>query len=133
MNKRADVIGYMKKVSLSLEAGTTQDSMDLSEQPFSFQFIYGVGTEGVCLFEKALFEKRPGEKILLQVDPHQTGEIFGHLKQRLFNFLPMNRSFYLKSTITAIETADSREIVQALAKGTGSSDCGCGCDGNCAC
>jgi hypothetical protein len=127
MYKNTDVIGYMKKITVALEAGTSPDNMDLSENPFSFQFIYGVGAEGICLFEKALFEKRSGEETLLRVDPHQTGEVLGHLKQSLMTFLPMAASFYLKSTITAIETADNREIVQAIAKGSGSSDCGCGC------
>lgn len=134
MDTNTDVIiGYMKKITVSLEAGTSPDSMDLCKHPFSFQFIYGVGSEGVCLFEKALFEKRSGEEILLRIDPHQTGEVFGHLKQPLIHFLPMAKSFYLKSTITAIEEADNQEIVRALAKGAGSNDCGCGCGGNCGC
>jgi hypothetical protein len=133
MDTNTDVIGYMKKITVSLEAGTSPDSMDLSRHPFSFQFIYGVGTEGVCLYEKALFEKRTGEETLLWVDRHQTGEVFGHLKQSLITFLPMAAPFYLKSTVTAIETADNREIVRAIAKGTESSDCGCGCGGDCSC
>ena len=104
MDTNTDVIDYMKKITVSLETGTSPDSMDLSKHPFSFQFIYGVGTEGVCLFEKALYEKRSGEEILLQVDPHQTREVFGHLKQSLRRFsAPWPRPFYLKSTITAIE------------------------------
>lgn len=133
MDTNTDVIGYMKKITVALETGTSPDNMDLSEAPFSFQFIYGVGAEGVCLFEKALFEKQSGEEILLEVVPHQTGEIFGHLKQALINILPMATPFYLKSTITAIETADNRELVKAIAKGTGSSNCGCGCEGDCSC
>ena len=107
--------------------------MDLCKHPFSFQFIYGVGTEGVCLFEKALYEKRSGEEILLQVNPRQAGEIFGHLRQSLMSFLPKTAPFYLKTTVTVIETADNREIVRAISKGTGSSDCGGGCDCGCDC
>lgn len=133
MNTHTDVIAYMKKITVTLETGTTADKMDLSERPFSFEFIYGVGAQGVCLFEKALFEKRSGEEILLQVNPQQTGEIFGHLKRALINFLPMATPFYLKATITDIQAADNREIVEAIAKGTGSCDCGCGCDGDCGC
>ena len=134
MNTNTDVIGYMKKVTVTLEAGTSPDSMDLSKQPFPFQFIYGVGTEGVCLFEKSLFEKPSGEEILLQVGPHQTRDVFGHLTQDLINFLPLaNTSFYLKATISAVETADNREIVRAIAKGSGSSDCKGGCDCGCGC
>ena len=133
MNTNTDVIDYMKKITVSMETGTSPDSMDLCQQPFIFQFIYGVGSEGVCLFEKALYEKRSGEEILLQVDPYQTGDVFGHLKQSLITFLPMAKPFYLKSTITAIEAANNQEIVRAIAKGTGSSDCGCGCGDTCSC
>ena len=133
MDTNTDVVGYLKKITVGLETGKSPDKMDSRNHPFSFQFIYGVGAEGVCLFEKAHFEKRSGEDVLLQVDPHQAKETFGHLKQALINVLPMAAPFYLKSTITAIEAADNREIVQAMAKGTGSCDCGCGCDGDCGC
>lgn len=133
MNSNTGVIGFMKKITVSLEAGTSPDNMDISKHPFSFEFIYGVGAEGVCLFEKALYAKRSGENILFQVDPHQAGEVFGHLRQPLNSFLSMATPFYLKATITAIETADNREIVQAIAKGGGSGDCGCGCNGDCSC
>lgn len=40
---------------------------------------------------------------------------------------------YLKKITVGIEAADNREVVQAMAKGTGSCDCGCGCDGDCSC
>jgi len=133
MNKYTELIGYMKKITLSLEAGMTPDSMDLSKQPFSFQFIYGVGTEGICLLEKALFEKQSGDEILIPVDPQQTRDIFGHLRQALISVLPLAKHFYLKAAVIAIETPVNQEIVRAIAEGGGSSDCGCGCDGDCAC
>jgi len=133
MNKNAPVVDNMKKITLALETGTSQDSMDLSDQPFSFQFIYGVGTEGLCLFEKALFEKKIGEETVFRVDPHQASEVFGHLRQTLAPSLPLATTFYLKSTIKAIETADNRELIRAIAEGGGSTDCGCGCDGDCSC
>ena len=134
MNTNTDVTGYMKKITVALEAGTSPDNMDLGKQPFSFQFIYGVGTEGVCLFEKSLFEKPPGEEILLQVDPHQARDVFGHLTQDLINFLPpANTPFCLKATISAVETADNRELVRAIAKGSGTIDCQGGCDCGCGC
>jgi len=133
MDKDTHVVDNMKKITLTLETGRSQDSMDLGEQAFSFQFIYGVGTEGLCLFEKALFEKKIGEETVFRVDPHQASEVFGHLKQSLAFFLPLSKPFYLKSTVKAIETADNRELIQAIAGGGGSSDCGCGCDGDCSC
>ena len=133
MNKNTNTISYMKKITVSLESGTSPNTMDISKDTFSFQFIYGVGTEGICLFEKALFEKKIGEETVFQVDPHQSGEVFGHLKQSLALFLPMSKQFYLKSTVTAIETADNRELIRAIAKGAQSSSCNCGCDSDCSC
>jgi hypothetical protein len=94
-----------------------------------FQFIYGVGTEGVCLFEKALFDKQPGQEFFLEVEPGQVDAIFGHLKQTLKDTLPLTSPFFLKSTLETIEKVEDREIIQAIANGiaSGGCDCGCGC------
>ena len=127
MKTNSNVIGPMKKITLSLEAGSSSDSMDLSGRPFSFQFIYGVGAQGICLFEKAHFEKQSGDRVLLQVEPHRIDEVFGHLKQALLHFLPGTRPLYLRSTVMSITTADNREVVKAIAQGGGSGSCGCGC------
>ena len=127
MNTKPAVVANMKRISVSLEAGTSPAAMDLSKNPFSLQFVYGVGTEGFCLFEKALFEKRPGETILLKVDPHETNEVFGHLRQPLADFLTFSGPFVLKATVMAIETPTDRELVRAIAGGSSSSGCGCGC------
>jgi hypothetical protein len=56
-----------------------------------------------------------------------------YLKQSLAVFLPLATTFYLKSTVKAIETADNRELIQAIAEGGRSTDCGCGCDDDCGC
>ena len=122
-------VDYLKQITVSLEYGTSPENMDLSQEPHRFQFIYGVGTEGLCLFEKALFEKQPGQEVLLQVEPGQVDAIFGHLKQSLMNDLPLTSPFFLKSTLESIEKVEDREIIQAIANGiaSGGCDCGCGC------
>jgi len=35
----------------------------------SWQFIYGVGTQGLCLFEKALYGKKTGEETFFPLNP----------------------------------------------------------------
>ena len=126
MNTNTAVIDNMKRITLSLETGPSPNNMKGSK-PVLFQFIYGVGTQGLCLFEKALFGKKIGEELFFQLDPYQTDEMFGHLEQQLIAIIPLEKPCTLKSTITAIETADKRELVRAIAKGSGSNDCGCGC------
>jgi hypothetical protein len=125
-------VGNMKKITVAMETGTSPETMDLSKQPVSFQFVYGVGTEGLCLFEKALFGKRPDDEILLQVDPQQIGDMFGHLRQSLKSILPFGTPFYLKTRVTVVETANDRELIRAIAEGSGSG-CGDGCDCGCGC
>ena len=68
MHTNTDVIDNMKRITLSLETGPSPNNMKGSK-PVSFQFIYGVGTQGLCLFEKALFGKKIGEETLLSARP----------------------------------------------------------------
>jgi hypothetical protein len=121
---RAD---YLKKISVSLETGTSAESMDLSSAPIPLQFIYGAGSQGICPFEKSLFGKSAGHTVLLQVESKNYFDYFGHLLESLKDMLPNEPSFFLKVSIDGVHPADNREVIQAIAHGTGSCDCDCGC------
>ena len=41
----------LTKVTLRLEAGTTADDMNLSLPVSEFEFIFGIGPDGMCPFE----------------------------------------------------------------------------------
>ena len=129
MNSEQTEVGYLKKIGLSLEAGTSEENMELTDKPFDFNFIFGVGTDGITLFEKALFGKCPGDEIIVEVIPHQINDILGHLKQAVQNLFPMKTPCFLKARVVSVDTPDQREIVRAIAAGVASSgcDCGCGC------
>ena len=58
------------EVALTLEAGTTADSVALTPQPIAYDFIFGLGAEGLVPFERALTDRRVGEQISLLLDPH---------------------------------------------------------------
>jgi hypothetical protein len=60
-------IDLLKKITLSLEAGTTPDSVDLTPQSSLFEFIYGLGISGLTPFEIQLADKRVGEEIRLHL------------------------------------------------------------------
>ena len=123
-NHRVD---YLKKITVSLEMGTSEKDMDLSPAPSEFQFIYNVGAQGICLFEKALFGKHLGETIVLKVNNSNLKELFGHLLPKLSSILPQKSDYFLKSSIVSVDLAENREVVQAIADGTGSCSCDCGC------
>jgi hypothetical protein len=123
----------MKKVTLSLTAGSADgesENANLTGSPVIFDFIYGLASGGLCPFESGLYEKRAGESLTLTVSAAECQDFFGHLFLPLRQALGlqiMPQTIVLKAEITAVNDADHREVVQALAK-TGS-----GCGGSCDC
>jgi len=124
----------LKKITLSLLAGSTPDTMNLAQSPVTMEFIYGVGSSGLCPFETVLHDKQQGENLTLSVSADEAGEYFGHLLLPLRQALGlqlMPATMHLRIEVSGVRDADDREVVQSLAKalahgGCGGS-CGCGC------
>ena len=121
----------LKKVTIGVEAGRSRDHMDLTHAPIPFDFIFGVGVEGLSPFEKALDGKACGMAVFFQIRSREIAEMFGHLKPPVDDFVRQAPVFYLKATIDRIVDADDREVVSAMARASacGEGDCGCGCNG----
>ena len=120
-------IGPLKKVTLSIEAGTTPESMDLTPQPSLFEFIYGIGARGLTPVEFQLADKTVEDEVQLQINGEQIPQFFRHLA------LPPIRTphdvdvLYLKLRVMEIIPAEQREVIKALAE---IADCGDDCCGN---
>ena len=120
-------IQVLKKVTLSLLAESA------GRDPVPFEFIYGVGSGGLCPFENALHDKRAGQVVTLTVSGHEARDFFGHLfvsLRQVLGLQVMPKTITLNVEIIDINEADNREVVQSLAKassGCGGGSCGCGC------
>ena len=126
MNK----VENLKKVTLRIEAGTNADHMDLTLEALEFEFIFGIGPDGMCPFEYELVNKKEGDIVLLHIKEEEIHPFKGHLKLPFLDLLDENNSIYVKAKIVKIEQPDSKEVVKALAESTshaGDCDCGCGC------
>lgn len=124
-------IGNLKKVTLSVEAGRTQDSMDLTPQPFQFEFIFGVGTGGLTPFEYELADKSAGDEIFLCLEQGEAHKTFEHLCLPFHQHLSdQPDSFYLKARVVKVIHAENREVVKAMA---GMGSCGDHCCGDDSC
>ena len=130
MNQHEAEVTYLKKIRLSIVTGSSSESISGTGKPMDYDFIFGVGKDGITAFEKTLFGKKAGEEIALEVKSDQLNEVFGHLKNALQDVLPSATVFSLKARINSISTPDDREVVSAIAgsAGEGGCDCGCGCD-----
>ena len=120
-------IGPLKKVTLSIEAGTTPESMDLTPQPSLFEFIYGLGTKGLTPIEFHLAEKTVGDEVRLQIDGKQIPQVFQHLIPPPIRTPEDVDVLYLRFRVTEIIPAEQREVIKALAE---IADCGDDCCGH---
>ncbi len=127
-------IENLTKVVVTVRAGREEDTFDLVSSPVPFEFIFGVGTEGFCAFESALYEKSEGEKVTIIVAAGEAGEVFGHLHARIRRILgipKITEPLFLEVTITGVSQTDNHEHVQATATAAGQGGCGGTCDCGC--
>ena len=126
MNK----VEHLKKVTLKVEAGTTAERMDLTPNGLEYEFVFGIGSGGMCPFEYHLVNKNVGEIVLLHLSTEALDHFFGHLHLPALELFKKNDSLFLKARILKVAKPDSKEVVKALAQFTahpGGCDCGCGC------
>jgi hypothetical protein len=126
MNK----VENLTKVTLRLEAGTTADRMDLTPAALEYEFIFGIGSAGMCPFEYQLANKAAGEKIVIQVKKEELYPLFEHLHPPIMNLFEKHGAVHLKIKILRIEKPENTEVVKALSEMAShhhDCDCGCGC------
>lgn len=118
----------LKKVTLSIKTDRQLESVP-------FEFIYGVGSEGLCPFEVMLADKVEGDTLQVEIAGVRAAETFAHLFVPLRFALDLREvpvSFCLDLKVAGVAETENREVVQAIAKAThftgcgGSCSCGCG-------
>ena len=127
MNK----VENLKKITLSIQAGTSQDTMDLTPKYPKIEFIFGLGSGGMTPFEYELADRSEGQSVLLHLKKEALHSFFEHLNPPLMDLFDGRDEVYLKVNINAVTAAANREIVKAMAAmashGGAGCDCGCGC------
>ena len=129
MNK----VENLKKITLSLQAGTSPDTMDLTPKFPRFEFIFALGQEGMSPFEYELVDKSEGEEALLQIHKQTFYTFFEHLNPPIGDLFDGREDVYLNAKIAAVTAADNRDIVKAMAEMTAHGGGECDCGGSCGC
>jgi len=129
MNK----VENLKKITLSFQAGTSPDTMELSPKYPKFEFIFALGQEGMSPFEYELVDKTIGDEVLLQINKQTFYSFFEHLNPPIWDLFDGREEVYLKTKIAAVAAAENRDVVKALAEMTAHSGGGCDCGGGCGC
>ena len=127
MNK----VENLKKITISIQAGMSQDAMDLTPKYPEIEFIFGLGPQGMTPFEYELADRTEGESVLLHLTKEAFHRFFEHLNPPLMDLFDGRSAVYLKVNIDGVTPAENREIVKAMADmsahGGAGCDCGCGC------
>ena len=127
MNK----VENLKKITLSIQAGTSPDTLDLTPNYPEIEFIFGLGPEGMTPFEYKLADRAEGDSVLLHLKKEDFYSFFEHLNPPLMDLFDGRNEVYLKVNIEAVTPAENKEIVKAMAAmathGGAGCDCGCGC------
>ncbi|MBU1568462.1 MAG: hypothetical protein KJ630_22905 [Proteobacteria bacterium] len=128
------IIQNLKKVNLAILAGSEAGQYGLTAAPVVFEFIFGIGADGLEPFEVALSAKSPGENLLLTLTADEVPQFFGRFLGPIRHLLGLHLfppTLCLQIIVKSVVDADNREVVKALAKSTGHSGCGGSCDCGC--
>jgi len=117
-------VDNLKKITLSIEAGTSVNKMDITARPQSMTFVYGLGTTGLTPIEYALADKSTEDVVLVSIRPGELARTFGHLQPPFETRLDDTVEVHLRVRVDKIIPAEGREIISAMAA---AAECGCDC------
>lgn len=124
------VISPLTKISLAVSAHSLEQDDRQVRSGAVFDFVYGIGTEGLSGFETKLHGLAPGARLNIRIMADEAPSYFEHLRCPLLDALKIQPPFDLNIEVRSVAPATNRELVHALAnKDTG----GCGCDCGCGC
>jgi hypothetical protein len=123
-------VGSLKKIALSIQAGSGPDKEDAISGPLFLEFIFGIGPEGLTPLEYALSDKSRGDRVQVALGREEIPRFFEHnLPFELVN-PKLPDTLHLGIRIEKIGPAEGREVVQAMAALAGDCACSCGCGGH---
>jgi hypothetical protein len=120
-------IENLKKISMSFEAGTSEKEMDLISVPVFFEFIYGIGKEGLVPFENEIYGKKEGDITGFAIPINDIDRFFAHIPFPIWKIFKKPEKLFIKMKVEKIISADGSEVVKAISEIVEGCSCGCGC------
>jgi hypothetical protein len=93
----------------------------------NYEFIYGIGTYGLCPLELLLHSKAVGDEFEISINTNNWMDLFGHLPAPNLEVDLNSQKLKIKVQIKSIAPAQNREVIKALSNLTRcQGGCGCG-------
>lgn len=119
-------VEHLNRLHLAIEAGTSEENMDLTPDVISYELVTGIGPQGYSPLEFELLGKKQGDILQLSISRGEFNTFFEHLRIPLDLATITADPVYLKIHIHEISIPDQTEVIQAMA---GLSACGEHCCG----
>lgn len=123
----------LRKLTLSVLAGTEHNTSNFTPAPVQLEFIYGIETEHTPL-ELAISELQPGESKSVQLPSDELKSFFGSQYDQFIQATTLHLIppiLFLQLTLERSATTSPKEVIQAMAKSIGHGGCGGGCGSGC--
>jgi len=125
MEENDQSIGPLKKLTLLVEAKGDGKERGEPGEPVTFEFIFGIGSEGLSPFEMDLAEKSVGDVLVLELEREQAEAYFQHLFPPP-NITKAGEALSLRVRVVHVAYADQREVIRAMAEAQSCADHCCG-------
>jgi hypothetical protein len=120
----------LKKVTLSINAGTRPEGNDLKPERTTFEIIVGLGLEGLTPFEFLLSKQFKDDRFTLNLHPGEICKTFKHITLPHFDFPESTESIFFSFQVIKVEDPDPREVIKAMAELSSCSGGSCECCGH---
>lgn len=114
-------------ICLEVRAGSKPGAQDLTSRPLSFEFIFGLGVQGLTPFECQLEGLPMGSETSLELKREAIPLTFLNLSHYFIKLGEKQSPLFLTVKVVDIRPAESREVIRAMARQTEcGNDCCCG-------
>lgn len=118
-------IGPLEKVTLLMEARGDRGDSAATREEVRFEFIYGIGPQGLTPFEFELSSRKSGDELSIGLTKGDMEAFFQHLIPP-FNLRETEEAFSIRVRVIDVAPADQREVIQAMAEAASCADHCCG-------
>ncbi len=122
-------VDFPSKVFVEIQVDVVDSTPDETAPLIQFDFIWGIGMNGLSDFELALSKKAQGESVNICIQPDTVYAVFERLTRLVLPICRSEDEVCITAKILKIENEEHRDVVKAMA-GLLESGCGGGCGGD---
>jgi len=125
--KNTSTVKPLHTISLEVLAGSSPGARDLTPDPLTLEFIFGLGVQGLSPFERLLEGLPAGDETRIELKREVVPTTFLNLTPFIIELADRQDPLFLTVKVADIRPAESREVIRTMARMVEcGDDCCCG-------